>query len=87
MDVKILKDEGNELEIEIMDVTIAEVLRVYLHKNEDVEFAAWRKEYPSKSIILRVETKKGKTAKKAVQEAIEQIEKETDKLVEVVKKS
>jgi DNA-directed RNA polymerase subunit L len=87
MDVQILKDEGNELEIELTDVTIAEVLRIYLHKNEDVEFAAWRQDYPTKPIVLRVETKKGKTAKKAVQEAIEQIEKESEKLAEVVKKS
>ena len=87
MDVQILKDEGNELEIEFKDPTLAEILRIYLHKNEDVEFAAWRRDYPTKPAVLKVETKKGKTAKKAVQEAIEQIEKDTEKLVEVVKKA
>ncbi len=87
MSVQILKDEGNELEIELTDMTIAEVLRIYLHKDESVEFAAWRRDYPTKPMILRVETKKGKSAKKAVQDAIEQIEKESEKLVEVVKKS
>jgi len=86
MDVQILKDEGNELEIELMDITIAEVLRVYLHKNADVEFAAWRRDYPTKPIVLRVETKKGKTAKKAVQEAIDEIEKDSEKLVAEVKR-
>ena len=81
-----MKDEGNVLEIELNDLTIAEVIRVYLHKNEDVEFAAWRRDYPTKPMILRVEVKKG-SARKAVQEAIEQIEKESEKLVEVVKRA
>ena len=86
MDVQILKDEGNELEIGLTDVTIAEILRIYLRKNEDVEFAAWRQDYPTKPIVLRVETKKGKTAKKAVQEAIDEIEKDSEKLVAEVKR-
>ncbi|MEA3329356.1 MAG: RpoL/Rpb11 RNA polymerase subunit family protein [Nanoarchaeota archaeon] len=83
---KVLKDEKNELEIEIDDLTIAEVLRIYLHKDSAVEFAAWKREHPTKPVILAIETK-GKTAKKALQDAVSLIEKETLKLVEVVKKS
>lgn len=85
MEIKVLKDEKNELEISINSLTIAEILREYLNKQESVSFAAWRREHPSKPVILRVETK-GKTAKKALEDAINQIEKEADKLVEVVKR-
>lgn len=83
---QILKDEKNAIEIEIDDVTIAEILRVYLHKDSSVEFAAWRRDHPTKPVVLSVETK-GKTAKKAVQDAIALIEKESNKLVDVVKKA
>ena len=85
MNVKILKDEKNELEIQINSLTIAEVLREYLQKDSSVEFAAWRREHPSKPAVLRIETK-GKTPKKALQDAIDTISKEAGKLVEVVKK-
>jgi DNA-directed RNA polymerase subunit L len=86
VEVTVLKNEKNELEIELDDLTIAEILRVYLHKDSAVEFAAWRREHPTKPIILRIETK-GKTAKKALEDAATLIEKESLKLVDVVKKA
>jgi DNA-directed RNA polymerase subunit L len=86
MEVKVLKDEKNELELSIDSLTIAEVLREYLNKDDSVVFAAWRREHPNKPLLLRVETK-GKSAKKAVEDAIEKIEKEADKLVAEVKKA
>ncbi|MEM3074608.1 MAG: RpoL/Rpb11 RNA polymerase subunit family protein [Candidatus Pacearchaeota archaeon] len=86
MNVKILKEEKNILEIEIDNLTIAEILRVYLNNEQEVEFVAWRREHPSKPVILRVETK-GKTPKKVIGNAISKIEKEVDKLVAEVKKS
>ena len=85
MKVIILKDEKNELEIGLDNLTVAEILRVYLNKDSSVEFAAWRRDHSDKPIVLRVETK-GKTAKKAISDAVSQIEKESNKLVEVVKK-
>jgi len=85
MEVKILKDEKNNIEIELSNLTIAEVIREYLHQDSSVEFAAWRRDHPSKPIILKVETK-GKTAKKAIEDAINLIIKEADSLVSIVKK-
>ncbi|HRZ85171.1 MAG TPA: RpoL/Rpb11 RNA polymerase subunit family protein [Candidatus Paceibacterota bacterium] len=86
MEIKILKDEKNELEILIDSLTLVEVLRSYLNQDENVSFAAWKQEHPNKPILLKIETK-GKTAKKALQDAIEQIEKETEKLVDEIKKN
>jgi DNA-directed RNA polymerase subunit L len=86
MEVKFLKEEKNEAEIQLDNLTIAEILRAYLVKDENVEFAAWKREHPMrKEIVLKVKTK-GKTVKKAVSDAIEQIEKESEKLVNEFKK-
>ncbi len=81
-----MKEEKNEAEIELDNLTIAEVLRAYLIKDPAVEFAAWRREHPSKNPVLRIQTK-GKTVKAAIKDALALIEKEADKLVEAVKKN
>lgn len=85
MEIKYLKDEKNEAEIQLDNLTIAEILRAYLVQDSAVEFAAWRKEHPSKSPILKIKTK-GKTVKKALSDAASQIEKQADKLVREFKK-
>lgn len=86
MEIKYLKQEKNEAEIELDNLTIAEVLRNYLIKDEQVEFAAWRREHPSKNPVLKIKTK-GKSVKKALQDASKQIEKEADSLLKEFKKS
>ena len=86
MNINIIKSEKEELQIEIDSITIAEILREYLNKDDDVKFAAWKREHPNKNPVLLVKTK-GKTAKKAVQDAISQIEKESTKLLSDFKKS
>lgn len=86
MEIKIVKDEKNEMEVEISSLTIAEVLREYLQRDSSVIFAAWRKEHPNKPIVLRIETK-GKSPRKAVEDAVELIQKEADKLVDQFKKA
>ncbi|MDP6426336.1 MAG: hypothetical protein QF443_05045, partial [Dehalococcoidia bacterium] len=48
-------------------ITIIELLRVYLNKDSSVNFAAWKREHPTKNPILLVKTS-GKTAKKAINE-------------------
>lgn len=78
MEIKILKSSKDETEIEIERLTIAEILRVYLNKDPAVVFAAWKREHPTKNPVLKVQTK-GKTAKKAVDDAISSIVKELDK--------
>ena len=85
MNIKIRKEDKNEMELEIDNLTIAELLRVYLNKDDSVSFAAWRREHFQKPIILKVKTK-GKSAKKAIDDAVSQIQKETEKLSDDVKK-
>lgn len=78
MEINILKDSKEELEAEIGNLTIAEILRVYLNKDSAVTFAAWKREHPTKKPILKVQAK-SKTAKKAVNDAIIAITKDLDK--------
>jgi len=86
MKIKYLKDEKNDAEIELDNLTVAEVLRVYLLKDSNVEFAAWRRAHPSENPVLKIKTK-GKTVKKALSDASSQIEKKADSLVSNFKKS
>jgi len=78
MELKILKNSKEELEVELESVTLAEILKVYLNMDSSVVFAAWKREHPTKYPVLRVEAK-GKTAKKAVADAISAITKDLDK--------
>ena len=57
MEVKTLKEEKNEAEIQIESKTTAELIRAYLAKDEDVSFVAWRQEHYTKSPILKIKTK------------------------------
>ena len=75
--MNILKDSKEELELEIESLTIAELLRVYLNKDSSVTFAAWRRDHPTKKPLLAVRTK-GKTPKKAINDALALITKELD---------
>jgi len=86
MEVKFLREEKNEAEIEIGNLTVAEILRAYLVKDEQVEFAAWKREHSGKNPILKIKTK-GKSVKKAIEDAISHIGKEADKLVNDFKKA
>ncbi len=86
MEVNILKNEKNEMQVEVSDLTVAEILRVYLNKDDAVSFAAWRREHPTKNPVLTLKTN-GKTAKKALGDAIEAIEKDTGKIAAEFKKA
>jgi DNA-directed RNA polymerase subunit L len=79
MDFKVLKNSKDEIELEMDSLTIVEVLRVYLNKDSSVTFAAWRREHPTKNPVLLVRTK-GKTAKKAVNDAVSAITKDLEKV-------
>lgn len=82
MEVKILKEEKNSMDIEIDNLTIAELLRVYLNK-QDVRLAAWKREHPTKNPILHIDADNPKSVLK---KAISQAEKEIDKAVDEFKK-
>ena len=86
MEIKILKDEKNELEVQLDNQTIAELVRVYLNEDDSVKLGAWKREHYSRPVILRVETD-GKTAKKALADAISKIQKDLEKYSSEFKKS
>ncbi len=83
MEIKILKDEKSEMDIELSNLTIAEVLRVYLNK-EGAKLAVWKRDHPTKNPILHIE---GDNPKKLLKKAIASLEKETDKIVDEFKKA
>ncbi len=85
MEINILKSSKDEIELELENLTIAEILRVYLNKDSSVTFAAWRTEHPTKKPVLLIKTK-GKTAKKAIDDAVSLITKDLDKLESEFKK-
>ncbi|MEM4259375.1 MAG: RpoL/Rpb11 RNA polymerase subunit family protein [Candidatus Pacearchaeota archaeon] len=84
MNIEIIKQDKNSIELKIDNLTVAEILRVYLNK-QGIEFAAWKREHPSKPIIFKIESS-GKTVKKAVSEAIEAIKKDCSKIISALKK-
>ena len=83
MEIKILKDEKNELDIELSSLTIAEVLRAYLNK-EGAKLAVWKREHPTKNPVLHIEAD---NPKKLLKKAIATIEKEVDIIADEFKKS
>jgi len=86
MEVTIIKDEKNDLEATIDNQTIVELVRSYLNKDSSVKLAAWKKVHYSKPLVLKVKTE-GKTAKKALSEAISNIQKDLDKYKDEFKKA
>ena len=86
MEIQILKDEKNDLEIQTDNQTVAEILRVYLNNDDNVKLAALRREHYSKPILLKITTE-GKTAKKALHDAISKLQKDLEKYSEEFKKS
>lgn len=77
MEINILKNSKEEIEFQLDNLTLVEILRVYLNKDSTVTFAAWKREHITKNPIMLVKTK-GKTAKKALNDAILEITKDLD---------
>ncbi len=78
MNIEIVQSDKNSIELKIDNQTIAEIMRTYLNAQE-VEFVAWRKEHPTKPLIMKIQTS-NKTVKKAVSDAVSAIKKDLDKL-------
>jgi len=79
MEIKVLSSSSDEMELEINNLTLVEILRVYLNKDSSVTFAAWKREHSTKSPVLSFKTK-GKTPKKALNDAIDDITKELESI-------
>lgn len=84
MNIEIVKGEKDEVELKIDNLTIAEIMRAYLYKT-GVDFAAWRREHPSKPLVFKIESKE-KSVKKAVSDAVSAIKKDCDKILSSIKK-
>lgn len=83
MNVQVISEEKGESEIEMDNQTVAEVLRVYLNE-QGVDFAAWKRDHPSKPIILKIKSSSG--VKKSVSSAIAAIGKDCATLLNELKK-
>jgi len=83
MEVEVVKDEKNDLEVKLDNITIAEILRVYLN-NQNVDFVAWRRDHLTEPALLKVQSS-GKTAKKEIGDAISEIKKDLAKISASVK--
>jgi DNA-directed RNA polymerase subunit L len=84
METEIVTQDKNDVELKIDNITVAEILRVYLNEQGN-EFAAWRREHPSKPAIMKIQSS-GKTVKKEVSDAIVAIKKDLNKILSLVKK-
>jgi DNA-directed RNA polymerase subunit L len=84
MEVEIVENSKNLIELRIDNLTVAEILRVYLN-DQGIKFVAWRKEHPTKPIFFRIESS-GKTVKKSITDAIVEINKDLNFLVKELKK-
>ena len=85
MELKVLKSSKEEIEVELENLTLVELLRVYLNKDTSVSLAAWRRDHPSEKPILKIVTK-GKAAKKALSDAVSLAIKDLDKIEDDFKK-
>lgn len=86
MEVNILKDEKDNMIVEMDNQTVAELLRVYLNEDDSVQLAVWKREHPEKPVMLEIKTK-GKSARKALEDAIKEVEKSTEKVLDEFKKA
>jgi len=85
MEINVLKSSKDEIEFELDNLTIAEILRVYLNKDSNVSLAVWRRKHPTENPIILLKTK-GKTAKKALDDAVKAVTKDLDKFLDDFKK-
>lgn len=84
MEVKILKQEKDRLEIEIDNLTIAELVRKELGYDDKVEIAAWKRDHPTKNPVLIVKMKEG-TARKALLDCLAKLQKTNDDILDKFK--
>jgi DNA-directed RNA polymerase subunit L len=85
MEINVLKSSKDEIEMQVENLTLAELLRVYLNKDPAVTFAAWKREHPSEKPIIKI-TVKGKSIKKAVNDAVASAVKDLEKMEKDFKK-
>jgi DNA-directed RNA polymerase subunit L len=83
MNIEVVTRDKALVELNLDNATAAEILRVYLVA-QGADFAAWRREHPSKPVMLRIESEKG--VGKAVSAAVSALKKDLDALRSGLKK-
>ena len=86
MEINFLVSEKDKLEVELDNLTVAELLRDMLWKDESVTLSAWKRDHPSKNPILVLHTK-GKDAKKVLLAKIEKIQELNSEMISQIKKA
>jgi DNA-directed RNA polymerase subunit L len=84
--IKLIKQDKDELQLEIDNLTIAELLRNYLWQDSATVLASWQKDHPSKNPILVLKTK-GKSPKKVLQDTMGKIQNLNAKILSEFKKT
>jgi DNA-directed RNA polymerase subunit L len=84
MEVKVLKEGKDSIEIETDNLTIAEIVRAYAWKNKKVVLAGWRREHPTKPIVLVLKTKEKPRA--VLKEIVDDISSKLSEIRKNVKK-
>jgi len=69
--VRVIKDEGNELEIELEDANFVNPLVSELLKDQDVEYAGNIKDHPFQNTTRLILRTRNGSARKALDRAIE----------------
>ena len=82
MNIEIVKEDKSEIELKMDNVTVAEILRIYLNEN-GADFAVWRREHPSKPVLMKI---KAGNVRKVFSDSVAQLKKECGSLLACLKK-
>jgi len=83
MNIEVVYQDKDHAELFLDNITVAEILRVYLSE-QGVDFVAWRREHPSKPVVLKINSEKG--VAKSVDAAVSALKKNLDSLRVALKK-
>jgi len=84
MKIKVVGNKTNELKLEIDDSTLCEALRKELWEDKALVQASYSRKHPIENPILLIQTE-GKSAKKALQDAVARLEKKNDEFAKALK--
>ena len=83
MNISVEEQDKTHAEIKLDNITVAEILRIYL-VGTGVDFVAWRREHPSKPVVLKITSEKG--VGKSVTAAVGALKKDLESLRAGLKK-
>jgi len=84
MEIKVIEKSTNEIKLEIDDLTLCEMLRKELWEDKSTVQASYNRKHPTENPILHLQSE-GKSAKKALQDAIKRLEKKNEAAAKLFK--